>query len=186
MEKEVFYSINKKEFVMEEEVIANNYCSVRETGYLIVPDGRLIVVPSGLKHHGQVFSEYVSKYLEKPIDEIKQDYNINSDNGLVYIPLLNSLGLIAYFGVGLGPNICARGMESSQFYDMRGMLNIPANTEILTLEQLITCQKLLDTNISFTGREKYPIEIGDIETGYGYTKDDIDMLVKEKMDHHKM
>lgn len=184
MEEEIFYSINEKAFTMEEEVILKNYCSVRETGYLIVPDGRLIVIPTGLKHHGEVFMEYISKYLEQSKEEVKEKYHLTSDNGLTYIPLLNSLGLIAYFGIGLGANAMANGMERSDIYDMYGMLNIPTNTESLTVEQLETCRELMKTNLSFSGREKYPIKIGDLETGYQYTIHDIDNLLKEKISEH--
>lgn len=185
MEKDVFQSINENLFTVSDEVITNQYCSVRETGYLIVPDGRLIVVPSGKKHHGMVFAEYVSKYLELSQEELKEKYHLVSDNGLTYIPLLNSLGLIAYFGVGVGANIVARGFDSSEIYNIQGMLNIPTKTEQLTAEQLLTCQKLLETNISFTGKEKFPIEIGDIETGIRYTTEDIDNLRKEKTENYK-
>ena len=44
---------------MDEEVIDRRYCSIREIGYLIVPDGRFIVIPKG-KHHEQVFLNYLS------------------------------------------------------------------------------------------------------------------------------
>lgn len=185
MEEIAFQTINGNLFTVSDEVITNQFCSVRETGYLIVPDGRLIVVPSGKKHHGMVFLEYISKYLELSEEELKEKYCLTSDNGLTYIPLLNSLGLISYFGVGLGVNITARGFDSSEFYNMHGMLNIPEETEQLTAEQLVTCQKLLETNISFTGKEKYPIEIGDIVTGAHYTINDIDTLLKEKVGNYK-
>ena len=46
-----FVSCNGNSFYMDEEVIDRRYCSIREIGYLIVPDGRLIVIPKG-KHHG--------------------------------------------------------------------------------------------------------------------------------------
>lgn len=66
------------------------------------------------------------------------------------------------------------------------MLNIPTKTEQLTVEQLLTCQKLLETNISFAGKEKYQIEIGDMETGIRYTTGDIANLLKEKTGNYKI
>ena len=131
MKQDVFKSINGNLFTVSDEVITKNYCSVRETGYLIVPDGRLIVVPSGKKHHGAVFAEYISKYLEISQKKLKEKFNLFSDNGLSYIPLLNYLGLIAYFGVGLGSNINMRGYESSEIYDLKGLLNIPSEKGIV-------------------------------------------------------
>lgn len=180
MEKEVFFSKDNHVFTMEEEVIFRNYCSVRECGYLIVPDGRLIVVPIGKKHHGKVFHEYIEKYLGQSIDEIKEQYEIYSDNGLQYIPLLNSLGIIVYFGTGFSGNILHCGYDKSDRYELEGLLNIPTDVTIITNEQLQTCVELLKTNISFTGKEKYLIKIGDLETGIEYTKDDIDCLLQER------
>ena len=63
MNNNEFTSFYGNSFYMEEEVIDRRYCSIREIGYLIVPDGRLIVVSKG-KHHGEVFLNYLSKYLE--------------------------------------------------------------------------------------------------------------------------
>ena len=185
MNSEKFVSINGNEFYVENEVIKRNFCSVRETGYLIVPDGRLIVVPSGKKHHGEVFKEYLEKYLEMSSEELMKCYNITSDNGLKYIPLLNEFGLIAYFGIGLAPKSLMNGYEDSRFYEMYGMLNIPTQTDKVSLEQLYTCQELLKTNISFTGKEKYPINIGDIETGITYSVDNINQLIIERTKNYK-
>ena len=58
MQYNEFVSIHGNSFYMEEDVIDRKYCSIREIGYLIVPDGRLIVISQG-KHHGEVFLEYL-------------------------------------------------------------------------------------------------------------------------------
>lgn len=185
MNNEKFLSINGNEFSVENEVITYNFCSVRETGYLIVPDGRLIVVPRGKKHHGEVFKEYLEKYLEISSEELMECYNITSDNGLMYIPLLNKLGLIVYFGIGLAPKTPINAYEDSRFYEMYGMLNIPTQIDKVSLEQLHTCQELLKTNISFTGKERLPITIGDIETGIEYSVDGINQLIMERKKEYK-
>ena len=157
-----FVSIHGNIFYMNEEVIDRRYCSCREIGYLIVPDGRLIVI-SREKHHGEVFLEYLSKYLEQTIDEIRTTYQIFSDNGLCYLSLLEQYQLIPYFGIGLNPIypiyqhcIC----EQSTMYDMKGILHIPQELEQITKEQILTSQSLIETNLNFQGKEKYPMYIG--------------------------
>ncbi len=160
-----FVSIHGNSFYMEEDVIDRKYCSIREIGYLIVPDGRLIVISQG-KHHGEVFLEYLSKYLEQSIDDIRKEHQIYSDNGLCFLSLLEQYQLIPYFGIGLNPIspiykqcVC----EQSSMYEMSGILHIPKTLEEITKEQLLTNQSLLTTNLDFRGKEKYPMYIGNTD-----------------------
>ena len=157
-----FVSCNGNSFYMDEEVIDRRYCSIREIGYLIVPDGRLIVIPKG-KHHGQVFLNYLSQYLEKSSDEIREEYQIFSDNGLVFLSLLEQCQCIPYFGIGLNTvfpySHCEVG-EDSRLYELEGILCVPQNMIYITDEQLLTIQTLIRTNLDFRGKEKHKIHIG--------------------------
>ncbi len=168
MNNNEFISMYGNSFYMEEEVIDRRYCSIREIGYLIVPDGRLIVISKG-KHHGEVFLEYLSKYLEQSIEGIREEYQIFSNNGLCFLPLLEKYQLIPYFGIGLNPvfpmyqqYVC----EQSSLFDMKGILHIPKELEQITKEQLLTNQSLIETNLDFRGKEKYPMHIGNTNIPY--------------------
>ena len=181
MNNNEFTSFYGNSFYMEEEVIDRRYCSIREIGYLIVPDGRLIVVSKG-KHHGEVFLNYLSKYLEKSMDEIRKEYQIFSDNGLCFLSLLEQYQCIPYFGIGMNPIfplyrhcIC----ENSKMFDMRGILHIPSDLECMTEEQVLTNQSLIETNIDFRGKEKYPMHIANTNSPH-ISYSSIEFL--EKMD----
>lgn len=159
---ETFTSIFGNSFTIDEEVIHRRYCSIRENGYLIVPDGRLIVIPPGI-HHGSVFLEFLSKYLEQDISNIREKYQIVADNGIMCLPILEEYGLIPYFGIGLNPDvpkymelIC----ENSEMYQVDGTLYIPRNFDEISTEQIRTCQELLKTNLYYNGKEKNKISIG--------------------------
>lgn len=154
-----FVSIHGNIFYVNEEVIDRRYCSCREIGYLIVPDGRLIVIPKE-QHHGQIFLEYLSKYLEQPIEEIRKIHHIFSDNGLCYLSLLEQYQLIPYFRIGLNPINQHCNSEQSMMYEMKGILHIPKQLEQITKEQILTSQSLIETNLNFQGKEKYPMYIG--------------------------
>ena len=128
----------------------------------------------------QLYSEILQ--LEKSIDEIRKEYQIFSDNGLCFLSLLEQYQCIPYFGIGMNPIfplyrhcIC----ENSKMFDMRGILHIPSDLECMTEEQVLTNQSLIETNIDFRGKEKYPMHIGNTNSPH-ISYSSIEFL--EKMD----
>jgi hypothetical protein len=164
MENNQFYSINGNIFTMAEEVIDRRYCSLRQTGYLIVPDGRLIVVPPGVTHHGVIFSKFLSKYLEKTLQEICEEYRIEKVSSMYNIfiigPIMADYGFVAYANVASNPqrpimnNRCG---ENGALYDVRGLFYIPECFDNLPYEQRMTLLELVNSNMSISGKERYDI-----------------------------
>lgn len=164
MENNQFYSVNSNIFAIEEEVIDRRYCSLRQTGYLIVPDGRLIVVPSGVTHHGVIFSKFLSRYLEKSFQEICEEHHIEKVSSLFNIfivgPIMADYGFIVYANVASNPqrpimnNQCG---ENSALYEVRGLFYVPESFDSLPDEQRLTLLELINSNMSISGRERYDI-----------------------------
>jgi len=145
MEDSKFYSINNNEFTIDFEIKNGQNANVRDLGYIIVPDGRLITIEYG-NTHGKAIAEYLSKFLEQDISK--------------YIPLnqakeiLTNEGHILYVGTG-GVGYTNKNTSISGSNTLRGIIYLPDN---ITKNQAKDIIDLLNTNKSLFGEELYQIE----------------------------
>lgn len=171
MEEKVFKSINGNDFIFK--YTESNFISPLEGGYIITPSGEFIPVKDD-EDHSTVFSDYLSKYLEKYINlqTIEAAIMLGENNHIVYM-----------------------GIKTSDMRDVNrrngtcegfGILIFPKNIRGITPEQKESCGLLIASNKSIFGnREKIPMQYHSLsaEGSKEYTKDDILGILESKSRH---
>lgn len=167
MTQNVFTSMKGELFSLESEVIEAKYASTGERGYIITPSGKMIVVPTS-RSHGDVFSEYLTKYLG-----LTSKLVLNGSNASV---ILAQYGHIAYMSsVSNIQNMKVNGVicESSILMDGKGIVSLPNDYSMMTLPQISSLKELIASNRTISGRKRVEMSYGVISRGLDITEEEL-------------
>lgn len=163
----------KDQYGQEFQMIGDDgrFVSVLEGGYIITPDGLFVTVKDA-ENHSEIFSDYLSKYLNTPY-QLYQSLEASMK--------LNQINHIAYFGVKTSDMKTMYGRE--HFYKSDGsktpvegfsLMYLPP-LEMITDAQKSACLKLLETNHSrFRPEERLlDLQFGSAINNVEYSEEEI-------------
>lgn len=161
MEEKEYLSINGNSFLYRNTEI--EWISPLEGGYIITPDGYFIPVKDS-DDHSTIFSEYLTKYLEKRI-------NLNTIEATIMLTKNNH---IVYMGIKMSDmkDVYAHNGTCEGF----GILIFPNDINSLSKEQKEACSSLIAINRRVFGNgEKIPMQYHSISSNgsTAYNKEQI-------------
>lgn len=172
MEQNQVKSIRGTIFSIQSEITEAKYSSTTARGYIIVPDGEMVVVPT-TRSHGDVFSEYLTGYTCSPVK-----MNLNGANASV---VLAQYGHITYMSdadevksMMVGGSI----KEVSALFDSYGAVSLPNDLESITKEQAIALEELIHSNINIMGNPRSVLKYGIISLGKDIEEQDVIKLLE--------
>ncbi|MCI8575691.1 MAG: hypothetical protein HFI09_04395 [Bacilli bacterium] len=146
-----------------------DYISTMAAGYIIRPDGLIVIVPDS-SDHADISSQYIYQYLET-------EYKYFQSTEAIQILTKEPFNCVVYNGVKVQDSKEIYGKENrycSSNAQGYGILFLPLETE-MSEEQKEICQKLLASNKSLFGNyDKIDLTIGLI------TGEEIDRLEFEE------
>lgn len=167
MEKdyEIFKSIHGNEFSMKTRL--KEYLSVLDGGYIITPEGKIVLVDDG-EDHSDIFSQFIANYLDRKYECFQ------SIEACIF---LNQYEMCAYYGI---KEEDAKKSQGGGY----GVFSFPKNLDDITCEQAEIIKRIISTNVSIFGnREILSLQFGTFENGAKYTKEEIvEILSHKKID----
>lgn len=130
-------SINGNKFLFRTQ--KSETISVLSAGYIITPDGHFVNVKDH-EDHGDIFSQYLSKYLEEYI----------SLQSMEAATRLTELDHIVYYGIKVNDMKYIYGNQRSSTSGF-GVLIFPNDLTHVSVEQKKACIDLIETNKSIFG-----------------------------------
>lgn len=142
--------------------------SVIEGGYIITPQGEIIVVKDN-DEHCIVFSKYLNSFLEVKNEKVYDTFSATK--------MLCELGCCVYAGIRL--EYIKNKLENLE--KSMASFTFPNNIEDLTEVQSKICLKLIETNKSrLSSKEKITIQYGSFPDNI-YTKEEIEILLNKNI-----
>lgn len=160
--------------IFEMDVIDVRYASTKQKGYIILPDGRLVVVPFD-RSHGSVFSEFLIHYLG-----FTQKLDVNGVNGS---RLLAQYNCITYMCTSQHQRISKMETgfgDSSMLYDCDGTFSLMNEIENITDEQVNVLLTLINENYSISGVERVNLHFGIISKELDFDKTEFIQFLEGK------